>query len=93
MPMLPAVQGMLMQPAAQRALWREFVTAMDFPNRQALLGSPAQDMAQSINMPMGMPGMGPMPPGMGGPPGMGAPQMMPPPPNQALMAPSTNTVQ
>jgi len=95
MPLLPAVQGMLMQPAAQRALWREFVTAMDFPNRQALLGSPAQDMAQSI-MPMGMPGMGMMPPGMinGGPSQQqGGPMPGPLPPNLAQMAPSTNTLQ
>lgn len=87
----PMMAMQLQTPQAQRALWREFLQAMNFPNRQALLGSPAQDMAQSLSG--GMPGM-PMLPGMPQVPGMGMP---PPglggPPNLAQMAPSTNTLQ
>jgi len=85
----PTMQQNMLQPQAQRAIFREFLQAFQVPNRQAILGSPAQDMAASMPM-MGLPGMGMQPPGMGGvPPGLpGAPPM-----NLAQMAPSTNTLQ
>lgn len=86
----PMMAAQLQTPQAQRALFREFLQAFNFPNRQALLGSPAQDMAQTIGM--GMPGM--MPPGMGMPPG--APPPGPPPmggPPHPPMPPGAGSVQ
>ena len=87
--------------AASREMWRQFCRVFKIQNKQAFLGSPAQDLMQPGMNPMqmmlggGMPGMGGMPPqlgmGMGQPPQM---PMMPPPQAQGMpMAPSTNTIQ
>jgi hypothetical protein len=65
MQICPTMAVQLQTPQAQRALFREFLQAFNVQNRQALLGSPAQDMAMTLQ--------GQMPPGMGMPGGMGMP--------------------
>lgn len=83
----PVMGQMLANPAAGRALFREFLQAFAIPNRQVFLGSPAQDLAQQQMMPPQMPMMG-----MGG--GIGPPGTLPPGmPDLASRIPSTNTLQ
>lgn len=89
MQVCPAMAMQMQTPQAQRALFREFLQAFNVQNKQAFLGSPAQDMAMTLQGQMGMPGMGMTPPGMGQPGmqppvlppmGGGLPQMPPPMP-------------
>lgn len=87
----PMLAQQIMTPQAARAMWRMVLQAFNAQNMQALLGSPAQDIAdqlgQQVMPPMGMPnGMGPSMPQPPQPPGQGMP--MPQPPAMAGMPPA-----
>jgi len=86
---------------AGRAMGREFIRLFRIPNPQAFLGSPAQDLQQALQGPLGAPQSSPAGPalsGVFGPPGgapvppVGLPGALPmppggPPPSPALPVP------
>jgi len=86
MQLFPSLAMQMQDPATGRAWMREFCRVFRIQARQAMLGSPAQDLQAALPA---MPGMLGLPPGMPpGPPGMpgGAPPMPGPP--SPLMPPA-----
>lgn len=94
MQVFPMLQGQFMTPAAARAFTREALRSFRFPNVQAILGTPAQDLSQQIAIEsMPMPSLAP-PMGMGpqmerssGVPPHAMPQQPGPPPMPPMGAP------
>jgi hypothetical protein len=90
----PTLGPILQQPQVGRAIFREFLRVMRFPNPQAFLGSPSQDLLAMTGAQMGpqVPMMGAPP--LGGPMAVGMnPGMLPPPPLPSPLAPGPGMVQ